>query len=92
MTIDMPTAVRKFTKRPVEIEAVQIRSGGDIQRAINWIKHHGGDAAGTDTYILITTLEGVMEGPLGCWIIRGVKGEFYPCDAEIFAATYDEVV
>ena len=89
MTTDLPT-IRKFTKRPVQIEAVQIRSGGEIKRVVNWIKASGGDAAAADDHILITTLEGTMEGPLGSWIIRGVQGEFYPCDERIFAATYDE--
>ncbi len=27
----------------------------------------------------------------GDWIIRGIKGEFYPCRPDVFAATYDEV-
>jgi hypothetical protein len=39
----------------------------------------------------IPTLEGLMLGVEGDWIIRGVKGEFYPCKADIFEATYDEV-
>jgi hypothetical protein len=30
-----------------------------------------------------------MRGEVGDWIIRGVKGEFYPCKPDIFAATYD---
>jgi hypothetical protein len=41
--------------------------------------------------ILIPTLEGLMIGREGDWIIRGVKGEFYPCKADIFEATYDPV-
>lgn len=40
---------------------------------------------------LIDTLEGAMNAAPGDWIIRGVKGEFYPCKPDIFAATYDEV-
>lgn len=26
---------------------------------------------------------------VGDWIIRGVKGEFYPCQPEVFAVSYD---
>ena len=37
----------------------------------------------------IRTLEGVMRADLGDWIIRGIKGELYPCKPDIFAATYD---
>ena len=41
--------------------------------------------------LLIHTLEGVMRANFGDWIIRGVKGEFYPCKPEIFEATYEPV-
>ena len=37
----------------------------------------------------IGTLEGVMRAQPGDWIIRGVKGEIYPCKPDIFAATYE---
>ena len=40
---------------------------------------------------LISTLEGVMKCNPGDWIIRGVKGELYPCKSDIFEATYEEV-
>ena len=39
--------------------------------------------------LLIPTLEGVMMGVEGDWIIRGVKGEIYPCKPDIFEATYE---
>ena len=39
--------------------------------------------------LVIRTLEGDMRASHGDWIIRGVKGEFYPCKPEIFAATYE---
>lgn len=39
--------------------------------------------------IEINTLEGAMLARPGDWIIKGVKGEFYPCKPEIFAATYE---
>lgn len=41
--------------------------------------------------IEIITLEGTMTGNLDDWIIRGVKGELYPCKPDIFAATYERV-
>lgn len=49
------------------------------------------DHEGSYGGIEIDTLEGVMRADPGDWIIRGVKGEFYPCKSEIFEATYDEV-
>jgi len=39
--------------------------------------------------LAIWTLEGVHLVSFGDWIIRGVKGEIYPCKPEIFAMTYD---
>lgn len=39
--------------------------------------------------LLIPTLEGLMIGTEGDWIIKGVKGELYPCKPDIFAATYE---
>jgi hypothetical protein len=42
-----------------------------------------------EDFMIIETLEGDMRAVSGDWIIRGVKGEFYPCKAEIFEATYE---
>lgn len=41
--------------------------------------------------IQIKTLEGQMEAVVGDWVIKGVKGEFYPCKPDIFEATYEFV-
>jgi hypothetical protein len=38
----------------------------------------------------IKTLEGWMDANIGDYIIKGVKGEFYPCKPDIFKLTYDE--
>ena len=40
-------------------------------------------------FILIATLEGVMQAKPGDYIIRGVAGEFYPCKPSIFRQTYE---
>ncbi len=39
----------------------------------------------------IPTLEGRMRANIGDWIIRGMKGEVYPCKPDIFEATYEPV-
>ncbi|MGW4488388.1 hypothetical protein ACWEOE_31655 [Amycolatopsis sp. NPDC004368] len=49
-------------------------------------------AAVMDDHGWIDTLEGGHTVCPGDWVIRGVRGEFYPCKPDIFAATYDEVV
>lgn len=40
----------------------------------------------------LSTLEGTMRANLGDWIIKGVKGEFYPCKPDIFEATYEPFI
>lgn len=42
-----------------------------------------------DIFLAIDTLGGVMTGSRGDWIIRGIRGEIYPCKADIFEATYE---
>ena len=39
----------------------------------------------------VETLEGWMRGKAGDYLIRGVEGELYPCDAQIFHKTYEVV-
>lgn len=76
----------KFRKKPVVIEAEQL-TGGTQARVAMWC--HG--IPTPDGKIVIATLEGAMTCDVGDWIIRGVKGEFYPCKPDIFAATYEPV-
>lgn len=39
----------------------------------------------------VKTLEGVLKGKIGDYLLQGIKGELYPCDKEIFEETYEEV-
>lgn len=64
---------------------------GRMEAFDKWLVANQGDRKCTyhgDT-VLIPTLEGIMIASPGDWIIRGVKGELYPCKPDIFAATYD---
>ncbi len=49
------------------------------------------DAYQTDVEMDIETPEGVMHANVGDYIITGVKGEKYPCNADIFEATYEVI-
>lgn len=51
--------------------------------------HYFTDGAGP--YLVIHTLEGEHRASPGDWIIRGVKGELYPCRDDIFQMTYEAV-
>ena len=77
----------KFRKKPIVIEAMQWLNNGPA--IIAWIGHH--QAFFKPPVIVIRTLEGDTEASPGDWIIKGVKGEFYPCKPDIFEATYEEV-
>jgi hypothetical protein len=76
----------KFRKKPVVIEALQWTDNSSEMAAFM-----GSALVNHDRSLEITTLEGQMIGSLGDWIIKGVKGEFYPCKPDIFALTYEEV-
>ena len=49
------------------------------------------EAYQTEEEVLIETLEGTMKADKGDWIIRGVKGELYPCKPDVFEMTYEKV-
>jgi len=78
----------RYRKKPVVIEAVQW-TGSNLQdvAAIGGGSEYGQDFLGDD--LTIKTLEGEMRASPGDWIIRGVKGELYPCKPDIFEATYE---
>ena len=80
----------KFRKRPVVIDAVQWTGTNGLTIAEFMGEPFPDDAHSTDTPI-IHTLEGYLTASVGDWIIKGVKGEFYPCKPDIFEATYDAV-
>ena len=44
-----------------------------------------------DGRMIIATLEGLHWVDLGDYVIRSIKGEFYPCKPNIFAAMYEPV-
>jgi hypothetical protein len=79
----------KFRKKPVVIDAMEYR-GNNRGLLLSFI---GGSAHFNDLQgdLLIRTLEGVMVVSPGDWVIKGIKGEFYPCKPDIFAATYEPV-
>lgn len=81
----------KFRKLPVEIEAVQITDATFDDPHPNPEHLTGVVYDPVARQVRIQTLEGEMIGNLGDWIIRGVKGEIYPCKPDIFEATYEAV-
>ena len=99
-----PVQPKTFRKKPVEIEAMLWTGGAEnATPIIDWIISSGPiegfDGDNTATYfdkdevdgeaIMIYTLEGDMMASPGDWIIRGLKGEFYPCKPGIFDESYE---
>jgi len=85
----------RYRKKPVVIEAVQLPAAGsyDMEEFQNWCADVGFTQfeSDRDEGLLVQTKEGVMRADPGDWIIKGVKGEFYPCKPDIFELTYDRV-
>lgn len=90
----------KHRKKPVVIDAIQWT--GDNDREVEAffayfdptipgvrLMHAAFGGIDADDCVVINTLEGTMNAHPGDWIIKGVKGEFYPCKPDIFEATYE---
>lgn len=83
---------KKYRKKPVVIEAARLYKGMGLPAAKSLAKWCGGNLFASDEWlIVIPTLEGDMQATQGDYIIKGVKGEFYPCKPDIFKATYEAV-
>lgn len=81
--------VGKFRKKPVVIEAIQFGPEGNGHKIFQWADENGVTFRLDHLGIHIPTLEGTMLATRGDWIIKGIKGEFYPCKPDIFEATYE---
>jgi hypothetical protein len=81
----------KFRKRPVVIEAVQVTIEWFNGECPNPLHPCGVIINPMKQCVEINTLEGIMTGQIGDWIITGVNGERYPCKPDIFEKTYEPV-
>ena len=87
----------KYRKKPVVIDAIQATGTPESNREIiDWTRGSKTPATmdinGDDEKQLsIATLEGAHWVTPGDFIIKGVKGEFYPCKPDIFQQTYELV-
>jgi len=83
----------KFRKRPVVIEAVRWDGSNDSLAEIVLLAEGMEPRPFVDrgNQLVIETPEGEMRASVGCWVIRGVAGEIYPCRSDIFEETYEKV-
>ena len=78
----------QYRKKPVVIEAVQLTADNTdalVEFCGDKLKWHPLTGA------VIETLEGNMLASKGDYIIKGIKGEIYPCKPDIFEMTYDKL-
>lgn len=88
--------MKRYKKKPIEIEAIQFTGN-------NWkmIEYWSADSVyvrGTELpdeqkemEMSVDTLEGQVRAKVGDYIIKGIRGEFYPCERTIFEESYEEV-
>lgn len=85
---------KQYVSRPVIIEAIQWT--GDNYSAIRDFcgihpQGHGHCWYSMDDRNFVSTLEGEMEASRGDYIIRGLRGEFYPCKPDVFETKYEKL-
>ena len=92
----------KYIKKAVVIDAIQVKAnnfdricdfmGCTPEQVLNPMSDIDEFGDSRDPYlgVIIETMEGKMQANIGDMIIKGVKGEFYPCKPDIFKATYDK--
>lgn len=84
----------RFKKKPVRIDAEEFTAdnGEAIAYWCGGLYESGpSDATSYSQWITIPTLEGNMKATLGDYVIKGIKGEFYPCKPDIFLESYEPV-
>ena len=82
--------VKFYRKKPVIIQAVHL-TDDNAEQVAEWCRGRLDSAyGGFCAAVTIKTEEGSMLAMSGDWIIKGIKGEFYPCKPDIFEATYSE--
>lgn len=79
--------VKKYKTKPCEIEAIQW-TGDNIDEVLEFTE---GNAYLSQAILKIRTLEGDMEAKVTDYIIRGLRGEYYPCKEDVFHKKYEEV-
>ena len=88
----------RFRKKPVVIDAFQLTEDvyRDPAKWPKWTSENFADPLPRQPHmhegvVYVRTMEGNMRADVNDWIIKGVKGELYPCKPDIFQQTYDPV-
>lgn len=76
----------RYKTKPCEIEAVQW-TGENLTEILRFANTQNIDI--TSGVLIIKTLEGDMRANVGDYIIRGLRGEYYPCKPDVFHTKYE---
>lgn len=76
----------RYRTKPCEIEAVQW-TDRNVAEIMRFVKNES--AIITNGVLIIKTLEGDMVASTGDYIIRGLRGEYYPCKPDVFQKKYE---
>ena len=92
--------IKRYIKKPVEVEAVLLTEDNFVD-VYDWVENEGtncepfttGQGKGGNEGLIISTMEGnnMVAYPNKHYIVKGVRGEFYPVEKDIFEDTYVEV-
>ncbi len=82
--------MHKYVKKPVVIEAVQW-TGENVTEIVDFCVDCYSYKKLDEPQLMVRTLEGPMKASQGDYIIKGIKGEFYPCKPDVFELTYNKV-
>ena len=80
-----------YIKKPIEVEARQLTEA-NAEELAEWSNSNiTRRPDGTISGMIVYTLEGLMAGQVGDYLIKGVRGEFYFCAKNIFEETYEAI-
>ena len=87
--------MKQYRKKPVVIEAIVFDDSAECLQALcdaGLDPVHVSYGVKKDApQLIIDTLEGKHAANVGDYVIKGVKGEFYPCKPKWFETYYEEV-
>ena len=84
----------RYRTKPCEIEALPFEDSDESVSALIEFTDGNFEPHGTEEhyeYGIVKTLEGDMRAEIGDYIIRGLRGEYYPCKPDVFHKKYELV-
>lgn len=80
----------KYRRKPVVIDAIQW-TGYNYAEIFEFTEWNAWPTHSHSDTLAVSTLEGEMMATKGCYIIRDMNGDYFPCQEDIFNKTYEQV-